>query len=211
MEEKETGRLEAFSDGVIAIAITLLVLDLKVPLREAADQNGLVAELLKQWSTYFAFLASFLTILVMWINHHRLFTAIRRVDNNLMLLNGLLLLGITVVPFPTKIVAEYLQDGQANIAVIVYALWGMLIAVFFNLLWRYAASNNRLFSKQTDIELAKAISRQYMDGPLLYVGAMIIGYLNAILGILVIVALAVFFAIPSKNIRKFMQAEENTL
>src|SRR3954466_11846030 len=107
-DEKETGRVEAFSDGVFAIAITLLVLDLKVP-PDAGSNAELWAALVGQWPIYFAFLSSFLVILIMWINHHRLFTHIRRTDNVLMMLNGLLLLGITVVPFPTRLLAEYFQ------------------------------------------------------------------------------------------------------
>src|SRR6266478_238687 len=99
---RETGRLEAFSDGVFAIAITLLVLDLKVP-----AEPPLLDGLLSQWSVYLAYIISFIFILIMWINHHRMFEHIVRSDSTFMLLNGLLLLGITVVPFPTNIVARY--------------------------------------------------------------------------------------------------------
>src|SRR5438093_9234247 len=109
-EEKQTGRIEAFSDGVLAIVITLLALDLRVPPIPEDRSVSLVSQLLKQWPVYLAFFISFMFVLVMWINHHRLFTAIRRSDNNLLLLNGLLLMGITVVPFGTALVAEYLQS-----------------------------------------------------------------------------------------------------
>src|SRR5258707_7291898 len=108
--EKETARVEAFSDGVFAIAITLLVLDLKVPRDVPADH--LAAELLRSWPSYGAFLVSFATIGIMWLNHHRLFTLIHRVDHALLVLNGLLLLTVTVVPFPTSLLAAYLgRDG----------------------------------------------------------------------------------------------------
>ena len=103
----DTARIEAFSDGVFAIAITLLVLDLKVP-RELHEGQTLTSALAHQWPAYVAFVTSFLTILVMWINHHRMFTLIGRADDRLLIFNGLLLLGITVVPFPTSLVAEYL-------------------------------------------------------------------------------------------------------
>jgi len=102
--ENETGRLEAFSDGVIAVAITLLVLDIKVP--HATDLGGgtLLRALSHQWPVYLAYLTSFATILVMWLNHHNLFKQIKRVDHTLLLLNGLLLLGVTLVPFPTALI-----------------------------------------------------------------------------------------------------------
>src|SRR4051812_14906487 len=121
--EKETTRIEAFSDGVFSIAITLLVLDIKVPTTQEADLGGLLSQLLHLWPNLLAFVASFFFILVMWINHHRLFTVIRRSDNNLMLLNGLLLLGVILVPFPTALVAEYLQHRDEAVAVIVYNGW----------------------------------------------------------------------------------------
>src|SRR5258708_8358745 len=119
-EEKETGRIEAFSDGVFSIAITLLVLDMKVPQPADVEQGSLLAELLKQWPVYLAFLASFFFILILWINHHPLFTAIRRSDNNLMLLNGLLLLGVILVPFPTSLVSEYLLHRDQMTAVLFF-------------------------------------------------------------------------------------------
>src|ERR1041385_9184169 len=106
----ETARLEAFSDGVYAIAITLLVLDLKVPM---VQDGKLASALLHQWPMYFAFLISFAFIGIMWVNHHRLFNHIRRCDNRLLFLNLLLLLGVTVVPFPTALLAAHLKGGDA--------------------------------------------------------------------------------------------------
>src|SRR5882672_2129896 len=97
----ETGRIEAFSDGVFAIAITLLVLDLKVP-RALQDGRTLASSLGAMWPSYLAFVTSFATILIMWINHHRMFTLIGRADDRVMFYNGLLLLGVTVVPFTAQ-------------------------------------------------------------------------------------------------------------
>src|SRR5262245_38427492 len=99
MVTNETARIEAFSDGVFAIAITLLVLDLKVP-KEAGHDLSLASALAAQWPAYLAFVTSFLTILVMWINHHRMFTLIGRSDDRLLVYNGLLLMGVTLVLFP---------------------------------------------------------------------------------------------------------------
>src|ERR1700680_3215204 len=100
MSAEETGRVEAFSDGVFAIAMTLLVLDIKVP-RDLAEGGTPAQALPSQWPTYLAFVTSYATILIMWVNHHRLFTHIARWDDRLLFANGLLLLGIVLVPFPT--------------------------------------------------------------------------------------------------------------
>ena len=113
-ERNETGRVEAFSDGVLAIVITLLVLELHVP-RELTSDAALRAALVHEWPAYFAFLTSFVTVGIMWVNHHRLFTLIGRVDHWLLMLN----LTICVVPFPTAIVAEYLGGEGAQTATLV--------------------------------------------------------------------------------------------
>lgn len=208
-DEKETGRIEAFSDGVIAIAITLLVLDLRVPTLAAVQEHGgLLQALSEDWPIYFAFLAGFFAILVMWINHHRMFSAIRRADDTLMILNGLLLLGITVIPFPTKLVAEYLQTDYASVAVAIYAGWSVLLAIFFNLLWRYAAHHQHLFSRRTDLNLVRYISWQYMFGPVFYLVALLVAFVSPALGLLICMGLAIFFSLPNKqyqSLRKSVQ------
>ena len=198
--DKETGRIEAFSDGVFSIAITLLVLDIHVPTTQQADATSLLSQLLHLWPNLLAFVASFFFILVMWINHHRLFTVIRRNDNNLLLLNGLLLFGVILVPFPTALVAEYLQHRDEATAVMIYTGWFLMIAIFFNLLWRYAAHDNRLFTEKTDRQLATSITRQYSFGIPLYGGAFLVAVFSPLLSIVLSIVLAVFFALPSKSI-----------
>src|SRR5215472_16418300 len=106
MNEKETNRLEAFSDGVFAVAITLLVSNIKIPPDNLLNDQHLWSELLSQWQILLAFVTSFATIGIMWINHHRLFTHIKRTDTGLLLFNLLLLLMIVFVPFPTALVAQ---------------------------------------------------------------------------------------------------------
>lgn len=207
-EEKETARVEAFSDGVLAIAITLLVLDLRVPGFESIREGGLLAALTRNWPSFFAYLLGFVTILIMWINHHRLFSAIRRSDDKLLFLNGLLLLTISVVPFPTKLVAEYLQHPEANVAAMVYGVWGFVIALLYNAVWRYASENNRLFSHKTDLQLVSFITRQYAFGPLFYLAAAVISAFSALGGLAVYMALAVVFGLPNRQYRKLLQSGE---
>ena len=213
-DEKETGRLEAFSDGVFAIAITLLILDVKVPQpSELGQQTSLVTALANQWPVYLAFFASFFFILVLWINHHRLFTAIRRVDNNLMLLNGLLLLGITILPFPTALVSAYLphQNSDQITALVVYNTVFFAISLFYNFLWHYASYKNRLFSSKTDPNLVAFISRQYAYGPLMYGFSFIVAFYSPPISLLLSLLFAVFFAIPNKAVLQLIDTERDTV
>ena len=138
--------MEAFSDGVFAVAITLLALDIHVPRLDTLPPGGLGPALLALWPTLLAYVTSFATILVMWLNHDRLFEHIRRKDHRLLLYNGLLLMVITLFPFPTALLAEYLAHPGANakIAAAVYSAFSLVMAIFFNLLWHHAADGGRL-------------------------------------------------------------------
>jgi uncharacterized membrane protein len=209
-DDKDTGRIEAFSDGVFAIAITLLILNIHTP---PPPDNGadshLLEALARQWPTYLSYAASFFFILVMWINHHRLFTVIRRSDNNLMILNGLLLLGVTVVPVPTDLVAQYLLTNDRVTAVAIYNGWCIIVAILFNLLWRYASYNNRLFTPKTDHALAAFITRQYAYGPIAYLVAVALTFVNPFIGIAISVGLAFFFLFPNRTFEKLMESNED--
>ncbi|HKV43053.1 MAG TPA: TMEM175 family protein [bacterium] len=197
-ESGETARIEAFSDGVFAIAITLLVLDLKVP-RDASDGTGLLRALLGQWPAYLAFLTSFATIGIMWVNHHRLFTLIRRSNHTLLLLNSLLLLGITFVPFPTALVAAYVLRHGDRVAALVYSGTFTVIAVVFNLLWRYACHGHRLLRPNVDPAVVQAITRAYAFGPPLYLLSFGLAWVNVPASLAMNVALALFFALPDRR------------
>src|SRR5580704_1139247 len=162
-EDKETARIEAFSDGVYAIAVTLLVLDVHVPdFAESTRMGGLASALAHEWPTYLAYVISFLTILIMWINHHRLFHLIRRRDHTLLILNGLLLMGIKLIPFPTALLAKYMLTDYVKTATVVFAGSYLFIAVLYNLLWRHISS--RLLRHDHDIMTTNSIDRQYNFG-----------------------------------------------
>jgi uncharacterized membrane protein len=164
-DEKETGRIEAFSDGVFAIAITLLVLELKVPHLEDGGAGGsLTAALLRQWPSYVALVTSFFTILVMWANHHRMFSVVRRINARFLYANGLLLLLVTVVPFPTAVLAEYFEKPGAPVAAAIYAGTFVLISVAFNLLWRCAIAGRTLLKAGVSEEYIQEISGNYWKG-----------------------------------------------
>jgi TMEM175 potassium channel family protein len=193
----ETNRIEAFSDGVFAIAITLLVLDLKVP-READGEGQLARALFAQWPSYLAFLTSFATILIMWINHHRIFTLVGRSDDRLLLYNGLLLLGVTLVPFPTSLVADYLQHEGGRLAAIVFNGTYIYIAICFNLLWRSAAIGDRLLRRDADRAAVQAIFAAYRFGPAWYVAAFVLAFFSVTASLLLNLGLAIFYALPRR-------------
>jgi uncharacterized membrane protein len=195
-EKKETARVEAFSDGVFAIAITLLVLDLHIP-TGLPPGTRLSDALLSQWPTYLGFLSSFATVGIIWINHHRMFTLIHRSDHTLLILNGLLLLGITFVPFPTALVAAYLAQPDEQTAVFVYVATFILISICFNLLWGYASHGGHLLDPRVEPEAVSAITRQYRFGPLLYGIAFLLAWLQPTVGMGFTLLLALYFAIPS--------------
>jgi TMEM175 potassium channel family protein len=195
MAPSETARVEAFSDGVFAIAITLLVLELKVP-RELAAGQPLADVLLEQWPAYLAFVTSFMTILIMWVNHHRIFTLVARSDDRLLFYNGLLLMGVTIVPFPTSLVAEYLRHDGEQTAAVVYSATFVVTAICFNLLWRTAATGNRLLHAHADPGAVKRIWDSFRYGPIWYVLAFGLAFVSVIASLVLNLALALYYAAP---------------
>jgi len=140
--ERECSRIVAFSDGVFAIAITLLVLDL-IEIPPAAPGESLFQGYLHHWGSFLAFGVGFVTILVCWINHHHIFMYMRRFDSRMVWLNGFLLLLVTFAPFPTSLLAEYATSGNRD-AVITFGVGYFLMALAYNLLWSYAYRHDLL-------------------------------------------------------------------
>lgn len=188
----ETARIEAFSDGVFAIAVTLLILEVKIP---GAGAGPLSRLLLQQWPSYVAFVLSFSFIGIMWINHHRLFNHIRRSSDMLMILNLLLLLGVSAIPFPTAVLAIHLRGPDARLAAVLYNGVYVVVAIFFNILWRYALSHH-LIGQEVDRVSADRISKQYAGGPLLYLLCTGAAWFSVTASLALNFALAMFFALP---------------
>lgn len=197
---EETRRIEAFSDGVFAVAITLLVLGFHEPQTLLVDHE-LAQWLLEQWPVLLAFVTSFATIGVMWINHHRMFTHIKRADTTLLSLNLLLLLLIAFVPFPTLLIAEYVLVPGQHLAALLYSGTYILLAVCFNLLWRYATYGNRLMGENADRRGIQDMTAQYRFGPLFYVVTFLLAWVNAPLSLTLNLLIALFFAFPGGKYR----------
>src|SRR5437879_11932269 len=133
--------MEAFSDGVFAFAVRLLVLNL----RDAATSSlSLFNGLQQAWPSFFALVTSFVTVLIMWMNHHNMFNYIRRIDRRLMLFNGVLLLFVVLTPYTTMLVADHISDSDASAAAAVYAGPFFLMSLVWNGLWRYCVTGARL-------------------------------------------------------------------
>ncbi|MGE5413565.1 MAG: TMEM175 family protein [Syntrophomonadaceae bacterium] len=199
-EEKETGRIEAFSDGVFAIAITLLVLELRVPhLPDGGAGGSLGRALLSQWPSYVALVTSFFTILVMWANHHRIFELVRRVNAPFLYANGLLLLTVTVVPFPTALLAEYFRKPGAPVAAAVYAGTFVLCGVAFQLLWRAAIAGRRLLRRDYSEERVQEIERRYWLGVPGYLAATAAAFVSVYLTVGICVALLLLWIAVSRR------------
>ena len=148
----ETGRTEAFSDGVFAVAITLLVLDIRVPLTAF---DNLWRAIIDQWPAYLGYATSFVTIGGIWLAHHGVFRRLQYANSRVMQINLLLLMAVTFLPFPTRLVAQAIQDENAErAAVIFYGLTLLAISVLFSALWGTVARDRELLkSGVTDVEV----------------------------------------------------------
>ena len=193
--EKETGRLEAFSDGVFAIAITLLVLELKVPDLNLSQVNPatLGKALLAQWPSYVGLVTSFFTILIMWVHHHALFKNVSKCDAWVHFANGSLLLVVTFVPYPTSVLARYLETPAASMAVAFYCGTFVLIAICFNLVLR-AAFRRKLLVPSTPMDFVVKTCRNYLMGPPAYGVALVAAFVEVRLALLICTALWIFWA-----------------
>jgi len=172
------GRVEAFSDGVFAIAITLLILEIRVP----HGDGGLWAGLLALWSSYIAFLMSFVVILIMWVNHHELLRMVRRVNYPFLFANGFLLLTVTFIPFPTAVLAANLATPDAKAAVAFYCGSFVANALVWNLLFATIVRGDLL---RADVNAATVanVRRTYYIGVSVYILATALAFVRPALGL----------------------------
>jgi uncharacterized membrane protein len=181
-------RLEAFSDGVFAIAVTILVLLFDVP-----KGGSLSHYLLHQWPSYLAYAISFLTIGIMWVNHHDVMTQIGHTDRTFLFLTIGLLICIAFVPYPTAIVAEFIRGGDREAAALFYGITLTTTAVFFNALWRYAAWNNRLIAHDADLSVVTGITRSFRPGVPMYAGSTLVALVSPVASVALFAAIALFY------------------
>ncbi len=199
--EKETGRIEAFSDGVFAIAVTLLVLELHVPeLDEGFTPAMLMKELEQQWPGYIAFFISFFSIFIIWVNHHKIFKQIYRRNTGLMFANGLILFLVSLVSYPSALMARFFLSDSKQLTVTIYTGLFVLMNLAFNLLWEQASRDKRLLRPGISDAAIKQLRNNYLYGFPTYLAAFILSFFYPDFALFICVLLWIFWAISSKKI-----------
>jgi TMEM175 potassium channel family protein len=194
VDEPGTARFEAFSDGVFAIAATLLVLEFSV--KTGKDAPDLGSQLLDLWPSYLAYVTSFVTIGIIWMNHHHTVSLIGRTDRTFQFLNIVLLLTIAFLPFPTKLVAQFLGHDGEKAAALAYTATFVLMSVIYNTWWRYASTGRRLITDGVPDSALRAISRAFNPGVPMYTAVFIIAFFSPLAAVFGTFAIAAFY-LPS--------------
>jgi uncharacterized membrane protein len=183
---------------VFAIAITLLIIEIAVP--HVGEAGPLFGALVSLWPSYLGYAISFLVIGTVWANHHNRFRLISRSDHVLLFLNIVFLMCVAFIPFPTALLAQYVrEEAHRTTAVAVYSGTLAVTAVFFTLLWLYAAGNYRLVDRSVDPSLLRAMTRRYVLGALLYILAFALSFVSPAASLALIVILALIFVLPEPD------------
>lgn len=185
------GRLHALIDGVFAIAVTLLVLDLPRP--EHSDQ--LAHDLLARWPSYAAYVVSFVTVGLVWIEHHGMMSAVRYINRRFLERTLVLLFFVSVIPWPTALAAEYAREGgaQARTAALLYTATMMLMGLAMSLGWRYLTTHPELVAEPARPALAAGAQRSLL-GALSYVPAILLAVVSPAASFAIVALIAIYFA-----------------
>jgi uncharacterized membrane protein len=188
-------RLETFADGVFAIAATLLVLNVEVP--DLGDHT-LTHELVRLWPAYVGYAVSFVTIGIIWVNHHTVLSQLRGADRTFLFINVFFLLCVAFIPFPTRLLATYVRTSDGHAAAVAYGITLTATALFFNLMWRYAIGRGgRLLRADADRREVDGITRSYRPGVPMYAAAALVGIFQAEVSAGLYAAIALFYVLSS--------------
>ena len=190
------GRLEAFSDGVLAVAITLLVLDLRVPEPGTGDLGH---ELVRMWPSYAAYAISFLTVGIIWINHHAALARLREPDHTILVLNVLLLMSVCVLPFATSLFATYLRESKGeHLAAAVYGAALLMMGVLFVVFNRHILiAKAHLLQPGLSAERREELLRRNVTGVAPYLLATALAFVSPYITLGITAAVSVFYALPA--------------
>jgi uncharacterized membrane protein len=195
----ETQRIEAFSDGVFAIAITLLIIEIGVP--HVTGEESLSEALRDLWPSYGAYVLSFVMIGIYWANHHSFFRLFVRTDHFFLMLNVFFLMAIAFLPFPTAVLGEYLDQGEhRDTAVRLYALGLLLPAFWWFCLWLYANARG-LVDERLAPEYVRFLTVQYLLSSVLYTAALMLAFLEAWVALAIVVGLTLLYLLPPRRPR----------
>jgi uncharacterized membrane protein len=189
-----TSRLETFADGVFAIAATLLILNVDA---QVVGSGHLGTQLLHIWPSYVAYGVSFLTIGIIWVQHHTFMAQIERADRTFLFLSVGFLMCLAFIPFPTRLVAEHIREDGARAAAVAYGITLIAMAVMFNAVWLYAAIGRRLIKKDADPRVVSGITRSYLPGPWIYLASTIVAWVRPTIGVILFGAIALFYVAES--------------
>jgi uncharacterized membrane protein len=188
----DSRRAESFSDGVFAVAITILVFNL-LPIVDTVKPLT-ASSLADQWPAYFAYVVSFLTIGIMWLNHHGLFGRITKVNRPLLLLNMFLLMGIVAIPFPTALVAAHLNDTLAGkVAAVTYGLVMIAISIGYGAIWTYVVAHQKALNARGNLAVRRASTLRFTAGNAGYVAATLIALVSPVASLIMYGLLAVYY------------------
>ena len=197
----DTRRLEAFSDGVLAVAITLLVFQVELP---PLPPGHLAHALFHLWPSYASYVVSFAIVGIIWVNHHAMFDRVAVVDRTLLFLNLALLMGVAFLPFPTAVLAGHVHKGGADshVAAAVYSATMAGIGLTFLLLWRHLAATPGLLVDGFGADQARAAFRRTVPGPVIYGASIGLAYLSALACLVLYAGMAVYFILPGREARE---------
>jgi TMEM175 potassium channel family protein len=191
-----TARLETFADGVFAIAATLLILNVDSQVREGSTAIG--HRLLEIWPSYIGYAVSFVTIGVIWSNHHTVMAQLGRVNRTFLMLNIFLLMCVAFLPFPTRLVAENLRDrSELEPAALAYGATMTVMAICYLSLWLYAISGRRLLRDDSDRRTVSGITRSYLPGAPTYLTATLIALVSPLASVAIFGAITLFYVVDS--------------
>jgi uncharacterized membrane protein len=192
----ESRRAESFSDGVFAVAITILVFNL-LPIADKTAGSltvGGPGGLARYWPAYLAYVVSFLTIGIMWLNHHTMLSAVTRVNRTVLVLNLLLLMGVVAIPFPTALVADHLKDDTAGkVAAVTYGLVMIVISIGYASMWMYLAAHQQSLGARRRVRTPRLSTIRFTSGNAGYLAGTVIALFSPVTALIIFGLLAVYY------------------
>ncbi len=196
--DEGTQRLEAFSDGVFAIAITLLILDVKIPHLTGTGQ-ALAPALFALWPAYLTYILTFVTVGVYWANHNYIFRMYQKTDHVFNMLNVVFLMCVSFIPLPAAALGEYVTRPQYRQATVIFYAVGLLLpALLWLLVWLYASRDYRLIDPRLTLRFVQKMTRQYVASVVLYALALLLSCWNPLVGLSVTAGLTGLYLLPQK-------------
>jgi len=198
--EKETGRIEAFSDGIFGVAITLLAIEIGISEYQDPTNRNLFEKIIEKWPEYFAYFNSFATVLLIWMGHHQLFNRIRKASHSVLLLNGLVLLFVVLFPYPTRTVGIFIGTPAVNTAVAFYAAFtGLIVLSMLCLNLGILRTPQYIIDADKNIKWLINLKRGQLLAITLYFIAACIAFFQPTIALLITFGMWVYWAIVTKD------------